>query len=74
MNRYWVYHPNQDAKIVESDEYYKLLGEGWYNTPADFPNNKNVALEIADNSQGLGNYSINKENEKRRGRPPKNVT
>ena len=34
---HYVYHPNESAKVVESTEYYKLLEEGWYDSPAKFP-------------------------------------
>lgn len=38
--KHWVYHPKHPAQIVETDEYYKLLEGGWYDTPAKFPGHK----------------------------------
>lgn len=33
---HYVYHPDHAAKIVDTDEYYKLLEAGWFDTPAKF--------------------------------------
>ena len=33
----WLYHPEKDAMIVRSQEQLDSLGEGWVNSPADFP-------------------------------------
>lgn len=42
----WVYHPKQDAKIVDFAEGERLLDSGWYDTPANFPSEKK---EIVNN-------------------------
>lgn len=34
---HYVYHPNQAAVIVPAEEYQKYLANGWYDTPAKFP-------------------------------------
>ncbi len=63
---HWIYHPEQEAKIVDSQAYYKLLEEGWYDTPAKFPSNlKEEEKEIV--LEGLAG----EESVKRRGRPPR---
>ena len=32
----WKYHPEKTAKIVTSVEELSALGEGWYDSPAEF--------------------------------------
>lgn len=39
---HYVYHPEHDAKVVDTQEYYTLLENGWYDTPAKFPSNNPV--------------------------------
>ena len=33
----WLYHPEQPAQVVQSEQGEKALGEGWVESPADFP-------------------------------------
>ena len=33
-NPTWVYHPKQEAKIVDSDEAATLYKQGWADSPA----------------------------------------
>ncbi len=33
----WVYHPKQDAKIVEASEAKRLYTRGWFDSPAFKP-------------------------------------
>lgn len=56
---HWVYHPHLEAKIVSKHEFDKLLDEGWFKHPAEFPFNK---ADIADLSGVAGN-EINEINE-----------
>lgn len=40
MNRQyprWIHHPNGRSVIVNSPAHEEAHGEGWYDTPADFP-------------------------------------
>lgn len=39
MNRCWVYHPSEEAKIVSDSEARILMCSGWYDSPAKFPQN-----------------------------------
>lgn len=34
LYRTWVYHPEQEPKIVNSDEAELLYSEGWFDSPA----------------------------------------
>lgn len=40
--KFFIYHPVCGAKILEWDEYSKLLNDGWYDTPAKFPNSTHL--------------------------------
>lgn len=33
----WIHHPNGRSVIVNSHEHEAAQGDGWYDTPADFP-------------------------------------
>jgi len=33
----WKYSPKHGARIVQTAEEFDALGEGWFDTPADFP-------------------------------------
>ncbi len=33
----WLHHPNGKSVIAPNAAYEASLGEGWYDTPADFP-------------------------------------
>lgn len=35
-NKCWVYHPHEEAKIVNSDEAENLYENGWFDTPSKF--------------------------------------
>ena len=63
---HYVYHPDHAAKVVETTEYNHLLENGWYDTPAKFPEKK---------VDGLAGEDVNLEEEevvaKKRGRPRK---
>ncbi len=37
---HYVYHPDHEAKVVDTQTYYKLLEDGWYDSPAKFPSAK----------------------------------
>ena len=50
MSQHWIYHPQHQARIVGEQEYFKLLEEGWYDTPAKFPS--------VNTRQGLGAVEV----------------
>lgn len=33
----WIHHPNGNSVIVNDPGHEEAHGEGWYDTPADFP-------------------------------------
>lgn len=35
--QHWIYHPVEEAKIVDSLEIEELLTSGWYDNPSKFP-------------------------------------
>lgn len=37
MSKSWVYHPEEKAKIVWDDEAKELHKQGWFDSPAKFP-------------------------------------
>lgn len=37
MENHWIYHPDHPAKVVDSNEYERLLDAGWHESPANFP-------------------------------------
>lgn len=36
MDMHYAYHPIEGARCVQTHEYYKLLEQGWYDTPTKF--------------------------------------
>jgi hypothetical protein len=78
MSQHYVYHPKFDAKAVSSEEYQKLLQEGWYDSPDKFPEDEKkkqsyVTSDSAPETQpplGSVQVVVPAEEIKRRGRPP----
>ena len=64
---HFVYHPNHAPVIVEAEEYQKYLDNGWYDTPAKFPE-KALALEEKVEPESEPEVA---EIPKKKGRPPK---
>lgn len=62
---HYVYHPNHEAVIVSGADYERYLREGWFDSPAKFP--QKVAETNAITPDG---GSIAPEI-KKKGRPPK---
>jgi hypothetical protein len=77
---HWIYHPQHDAKIVGEQEYFKLLEEGWYDSPAKFPTvNTQQGLGTAEVATAPLAEDVKQEEtdvaipEKKRGRPKKDA-
>ena len=47
MHMHYVYHPEHPPKVVCTQEYYKLLEEGWYDSPTKFPSAKPLTGGLA---------------------------
>jgi uncharacterized coiled-coil protein SlyX len=50
---HWIYHPDYAAKIVSDEEHPAYLQNGWFNSPAEFPekdNSINVLAEKVDSN------------------------
>lgn len=30
-----IYHPNKETRVVDTDEFFKMLKEGWYKHPLE---------------------------------------
>ncbi len=43
---HYVFHPEHEAKVVDTQTYYGLLENGWYDSPGKFPSN--VVAEVAE--------------------------
>lgn len=39
---HYVYHPLKGAKLVTPEQYQRYLDNGWFDTPAKFPQNREV--------------------------------
>lgn len=59
--QHFVYHPHHEPVIVSGAEYQHYLENGWYDTPAKFPN----ALSQKEDAESNDNAP------KKKGRPPK---
>jgi hypothetical protein len=46
---HWIYHPENEAKIVSSEEYEIYLKNGWFDTPAKFNQSKEESPNIEFN-------------------------
>lgn len=62
---HYIYHPDHVAKVVESSEYYKLLENGWYDSPAKFPSKtQGLSAKDEEKPEAIGEV-------KKKGRPKK---
>lgn len=63
--KHFVYKPGHEPLIVETEEYESYLENGWYDTPAKFPENtQQVEVDPQENL----------DSPRRKGRPPKPKT
>lgn len=56
MGKCWIYHPEHDPKIVDSDDSEGWYGRGWFDSPAKFIKTTDFGVEPGDELavQGLG--------------------
>lgn len=43
---HWIYHPTEEAKIVDSLEFENLLKNGWYDNPGKFPVKEKEEIKV----------------------------
>lgn len=46
----WIHHPSGRSVIVNSPEHETAQGEGWYDTPMDFPGPEVAPAALPDNN------------------------
>jgi hypothetical protein len=51
----WKYHPSKEAVIVGNKDAEEALGEGWFNSPADF------GVETCPSASGPDPYIASKK-------------
>ncbi len=44
----WLHHPSGKSVIAPNAAYESSLGEGWYDTPADFPSDEQESVATAE--------------------------
>lgn len=62
---HYVYHPHHEAVIVSPEEYQNYLDNGWFDSPAKFPNESMAKPELMDEPEPV------EASPKKKGRPPK---
>jgi len=49
--RKWIYHPEQDPKIINSNEYDSFTKEGWKESPASFTKIESFGIDPEDTNK-----------------------
>jgi len=59
---HFIYHPEHEAKIVDSVEFEKLLKKGWFDSPAKFPvKEEKIVVPYETKDEGLSEVIKTKE-------------
>jgi len=56
MDKCWIYHPDHEPKIVNSDDAEEWYSDGWFDSPAKFIKTTDFGIDPEDEAavQGLG--------------------
>lgn len=77
MNMHYCFHPDESPRCVDTAEYERLLGDGWYDSPGKFPvKDAGLAAKTSDvvdkkDVEENTDTEISDDGKPRRGRPKK---